>query len=119
MFFGRENPLTAARHLPSTSGVGPSHTGFKKVFRGWVGEALGPPARNVLYLKKAPSSAPVCALGHLPPGRESIVETQKETSKRKGGKDMEEQTIKGADTRSILNAGLGINPMKEGLNRLA
>ena len=32
---------------------------------------------------------------------------------------MEEQTIKGADTRSILNAGLGINPMKEGLNRLA
>ena len=54
----------------------------------------------------------------VPHERESIVETQKETSKRKRGKDMEEEALKGTDMRSILDTGLGINPMEEGLNRL-
>ena len=31
---------------------------------------------------------------------------------------MEEEALKGTDMRSILDTGLGINPMEEGLNRL-
>ena len=59
-------PLWAYGHFPLIGGIGPltrrvvpSSTGFKKVFRGWVGEALGPPVGNVQHPKKAPSSAPV------------------------------------------------------------
>ena len=58
------------------------------------------------------------ALGAFPLRCESIVKPQKETSKRKRGKDMEEEALKGTDMRSILDTGLGINPMEEGLNRL-
>lgn len=31
---------------------------------------------------------------------------------------MEEQALKETDTRSILNAGFGVNPVKKRLNRL-
>ena len=45
-------PLLAYGHFPLIGGIGPlirgvvsSPTGFKKAFRGWVGEPLGAPAR--------------------------------------------------------------------------
>ena len=56
---GRGNspsPLSRyARHLPLIRGVVPSPTGFKKAFRGWVGEPLGAPVGGV-RAKKSPSS---------------------------------------------------------------
>ena len=55
-------PLLAYGHFPLIGGIGPlirgvvpSPTGFKKAFRGWVGEPLGAPAGGV-RAKKSPSS---------------------------------------------------------------
>ena len=55
-------PLLAYGHFPLIGGIGPlirgvvpSPTGFKKAFRGWVGEPLGAPVGGV-RAKKSPSS---------------------------------------------------------------
>ena len=55
-------PLLAYGHFPLIGGIGPlirgvvpSPTGFKKAFRGWVGEPLGAPGGGV-RAKKSPSS---------------------------------------------------------------